>query len=596
MAEAIAHRESRPRAPGIVGLCAALAMLVVIVPLAIRFSQAPAETIAEFAPQVTQQIHKAPNNQTAINGQGQGAGVAGTPTPSPSPSGAAALAGATPTPAGGSSPSELQCVETPGYPPRQIADTQSPPCIPYWNDPKGNGGATYHGVTGSQINIAYWVENNGANTQMELERDLANFFNNHFEFYGRKINFIEEKPGLGCSSSGSTPGERQVADQLVKQDNAFIVLDFYNESSECFMDEAAKDGAIAVDASPYFSEAQMESYGPLMWSYYESADKEESDTGDYVCRSLAGGLATHASGQDVGVTPPQPMNQSKRKFGSILEWDADGAQPMTDQPLKDALARCGVTLADSVLMPAQRNPGGGYADEENPQAFQQVMAKFQSEGITSVVLFGLPWLEQFFASGADSQQYHPEWIMPATMWGNDYDPIPRLFWPDSDQRANQLFGLSWGPRQVAYAASPAQWAVWDTDPSYVFPTASNSGATAFMHLELTYHELLLAAAGIQMAGPNLNPTTFEQGLERTQFPNPPSWQQEGAVGFPGVHYMTQDATVWWWSETAPSVYPDEGPSAMCYEQHGARYTGATFPRGPGDDYFTSACDSGSRPP
>lgn len=596
MAEASVALRSRPRAPGIVGLCAALAMLVVIVPLAIRFSQAPAETIAEFAPQVTQQIHKAPNNQTAINGQGRGAGVAGASTPTPSPSDAAAAAAAQQKQNQENAPSALQCVETPGYPPRQIADTQSPPCIPYWNDPKGNGGATYHGVTGSTINIAYWVESNGANTQAELENALATFFNTHFEFYGRKINVIEEKPGLGCSSDGTTPGERQVADQLVQQQNAFIVLDFYNESSECFMDEAAKDGAISITSEPFFTEAQMESYGPLMWSYYESADKEESDTGDYVCRSLAGGLATHSSGENVGVTPPQPMNQSKRKFADILEWDADGAQPMTDQPFKDALARCGVTLADSVSMPAQRNPGGGYADETNPQAFQQVMAKFQSEGITSVVLFGLPWLEQFFSSGADSQQYHPEWIMPSTMWDNDFDSTLRLFWPNSDQRANQLFGLSWGPRQTAYAASPAQWAVWQGgDPSYVFPTSSNANAVEFQHLLLTYHELLLAAAGIQMAGPNLNPTTFEQGLERTEFPNPPSWQQEGRVGFPGVHYMTQDSTVWWWSETTPSVYPDEGPSAMCYEQHGARYTAGEFPHGP-DDYFTSTCDSGSRPP
>jgi hypothetical protein len=137
--------------------------------------------------------------------------------------------------------------------------------------------------------------------------------------------------------------------------------------------------------------------------------------------------------------------------------------------------------------------------------------------------------------------------------------------------------------------------VWDTDPSYVFPTSSNASATNFLRFTEVYHEMLLAASGIQMAGPNLTPQTFSDGLMRTEFPNPPSWQQEGRVGFPGVHYMTQDASAWWWGETSPAVYQDEGAQALCYVDHGARYTAATFPTST-DQYFTAPCDNGSRPP
>jgi hypothetical protein len=288
------------------------------------------------------------------------------------------------------------------------------------------------------------------------------------------------------------------------------------------------------------------------------------------------------------------MSQSTRKFGAIWQYEADSPQPVSLQPLADALARCGVALTDPRVMPATAT-AGNYDDFNNPQKFQEVMAQYQTEGITSVILAGLPYLEQYFSSGADTQQYHPEWIFPGTPTSDDWDPILRLFWPNADQRQSQLFGLTWGPRQVAYAASPAQSAVWDTDPGYVFPTSSNANATGFVRLSETYHELLLAASGIQMAGPTLTAQTFSDGLMRTTFPNPPSWQQEGRVGFPGVHYMTQDAAEWWWGETTPSVYQDQGPFAICYEQHGSRRTADTFSSAP-DDYFTSPCDNGSRPP
>jgi hypothetical protein len=583
--------EKRPRTPGLVGLLTAAVMLIVIVPLAMRYSQAPAETIAEFAPQVSQQIKKAPTNQEAINGQGKGATVAGaTPTPTPSPT-AAAGTGAGPGQQNQfqNTPATLQCVETPGYPPRQIADTQSPPCIPYWNGK--NGGATAPGVTADSINVAFWVENSSP-TDKALENDLVSFFNNHFEFYGRKINAVIETPKGDCSTTTGQGGERQEADRIA-QVPAFIVLDSYYSAGACFVDEAARKKMLTITSYPYFTESQMAAYAPYMWSYYASADAELTQTGEYVCRSMAGRVASHANGQNTATTPPQPMNQSMRKFGAILQYD-ESPVAMSLQPLEDTLARCGVTLADTKVLPEVRK-SGSYPDTQNAQLFQSIMAEFQSKGITSVIMASPQYLEQNFSAAADTQQYHPEWLFPSTMWANDWDTFLRLFWPNSDQRASQLFGLTWGPRQVSYQSSPAQWAIWDTDPAYKFPTSSNATATNFARLSQTYHEMLMAAAGIQMAGPNLTAQSFSDGLMRTEFPNPPSWQQEGRVGFPGVHYMTQDAAVWWWGETAQSPYQDNGPLALCYENHGARFSGNDFPTST-DDFFVSACDNGSRPP
>ena len=51
-------------------------------------------------------------------------------------------------------------------------------------------------------------------------------------------------------------------------------------------------------------------------------------------------------------------------------------------------------------------------------------------------------------------------------------------------------------------------------------------AAVIQHARAFYNELLILAAGIQLAGPNLTPETFAQGLASTTFPNP------GAAGAP----------------------------------------------------------------
>src|SRR6185437_15427174 len=87
---------------------------------------------------------------------------------------------------------------------QQVAgDPYSPPCISFSGN---NGGATSAGVSASQINVTYRITSDsesfqqtlaslgGANivdTTADIERTvtaLATYFDNHFQFYGRKLN------------------------------------------------------------------------------------------------------------------------------------------------------------------------------------------------------------------------------------------------------------------------------------------------------------------------------------------------------------------------------------------------------------------------
>jgi hypothetical protein len=114
--------------------------------------------------------------------------------------------------------------------------------------------------------------------------------------------------------------------------------------------------------------------------------------------------------------------------------------------------------------------------------------------------------------------------------------------------------------------------------------------------EYEYRNLLLIASGIQMAGPDLTPKTFQQGLQRAIFPNPDTGIRAGHVGFAGgSHAMTVDAAEFWWSNTDPGPLPDESTGGTwCYVDHGARHSLAD-PWPAGDPFFREPCDSGDEP-
>src|SRR5207249_12173565 len=110
--------------------------------------------------------------------------------------------------------------------------------------------------------------------------------------------------------------------------------------------------------------------------------------------------------------------------------------------------------------------------------------------------------------------------------------------------------------------------------------AGSSGAGLGVDPVVRHHEyrdLLLLASGIQMAGPNLTPGTFEAALQRTVFPNPPSPLFAGHVGFStGSHRQTIDAAEWWWSVNTVSPYKRPN-GTICYVDHGLRHSPDDWP-------------------
>jgi hypothetical protein len=273
---------------------------------------------------------------------------------------------------------------------------------------------------------------------------------------------------------------------------------------------------------------------------------------------------------------------SVRKFG-LYFYNNDSYVPATPKPLKDRLAACGAAIARQDDFEFVNNGGGSYV--------QQAVTSWNADGVTTAIcLGGDDTLCPFVMNGAVADQYYPEWI--STTFGVGDRNFAWHIWGAPETELKGLFGLTFTPRQLAPLNEPWWWAAHEGDPSIPY---TGSDAISWQN-SFEYHSFLAIAAGIQMAGPNLTPATFMRGLQRAEFPNPPSANMEGAVSLAGGgHTWTQDAAVWWWSPTARSPYSDEQAGTVCYYEHGARFApGDLRPLPPGQDpLFRGTCDSGA---
>ena len=116
---------------------------------------------------------------------------------------------------------------------------------------------------------------------------------------------------------------------------------------------------------------------------------------------------------------------------------------------------------------------------------------------------------------------------------------------------------------------PWYWAVREADP-----TSDPQGNTYYAS-NSRYYQLLLLASGIQLAGPDLTPASFQRGLQAARFPNPGAGAApyfQARVGFQGQrHVMSADASMWWYDPNRPGTIDASTPGSVCYVDRGRRY-------------------------
>jgi hypothetical protein len=562
MSTAALPPERRRHASAVAHLAAALIVLLVVLLVALRAQPQTPPPIAAFAPQVNQVIKQAPSNQSGTTGGGGGTGRGQGPGPGTGNGGGAGGGGAaTPSPA--PTGTFYNCYR--GNPPRQIADPQSPPCVPNWSG-GDNGGATSPGVTRDTIDIAV-PNQDGSNYNNDIEyaaaQSYVTFFNKNFNFYGRKLVLHEV-----AEISNSAADQATLANTVAALP-AFASTQFTDEGGWTYATTLASKHVIAstgFEENP--SEAQLQSYDPYLWSYEMSSDNMLATMGNWYCAELNGHVAAHAGTQ---------FQNSQRVLGVVVApWDYNSYPSSGLTPLTDSLSRCGVK--PMVITDSTEN--WGNAD---------VAFHTANPPVTSVMCICNFEYWSDMATYANGQGYFPEWLLSS--YGGTDANWSFHFGNASPAEARDAFGLTFAPRQEALQNDPFWWA-WSEGGG------GNSAPRTIIDIyqvHLLYRSMLEIAAGIQMAGPHLTPQTFAEGLHRTSFPDPVTPLNAGFVDFfGGSHAMTVDAAEWWYSPTAPSPYASfgDGSGAICYVDGGRRHSingwaGAT------DRFDSGGCDTGA---
>lgn len=555
----------RPRHPAGVLTVLVVAIVTLIATVAITTREQAPPTIAEFAPQAVAQIKVSLTPHSVVGPHGTaGPGAAPSPPahhtagPAPTPGSSSAASSTGPVI---SEPRVLDCVGD-----RQTADPQSPPCIPYWQG--NNGGATYPGVTATTITVAWTPDFLEDTTQPPLE---AAFFNSHYEFYGRKI-VLQEYTATG---SGNSPNPANMVNDAITVASmpAFASLGYANSrgSEYHYYDALAQRGVIstAYRAEAADTAARFAAHAPYEWNVLPGVDTMLADIGQFVCGQLAGKPPSYAGAGVAGA----PV----RTFGLVYEKTTDGSSPDVTG-LEAELAACHASPA--VTVEYQESGSGG---QESTTAENDIL-QMKTHHVTSVVcVCDVADTRGAFMPAATSEGYEPEWVVSSYL-DQDLDNSYSGGNAPPDQ-IGHVVGIDFRNKFLPEQDMPWYWAVRQADPQ------DNPSGNTYYAADSRYEELALLAAGIQLAGPDLTPANFARGLHEAEFPNPGAGQApyyQAWVGFPGDRYtMTDSAAMVWYDPTQQGTIDPSTPGAICYVDHGLRYSEGQWAERPARFYAGS---------
>jgi len=446
---------------------------------------------------------------------------------------------------------------------QQDVTNSSPPCTPRFTG--NNGGATYQGVTGSTIKVIRYKPKSNAqvdailNTQglafsaadeQASQDTYAKFFEKHYEFYGRKVQWITEQ-GTCEISPPDLPCFRTEVKRLNTKHRPFGVFWTNSTTQAEFFDEWSRLGVINLGGW-HFNAAFNKRLRPFHWDVFMDGTRTSRNVADYWCKKMQGKNATLAG--------DPALRAKKRKLG-ILTQD----YPVTRKNALDLYAFvtggvCGskVDAAEPVYTPSNIAQGS--------QTASVVVQKLKAEGVTTLVIISDPINPTFTTTAATRQQWYPEHLLAGSGL-IDYDLLGRLY--DQSQWRN-----AFGPGHLAEPIAP--------DKTDSFKAAADVGVRDNGAGALIFSYMSFMASMIQRSGPQLNPPNVEQGIhslppgggwERTKDP------QSYLISYgPDDYTAIDDSRHTYWDPGARSKIDGKAGAYVAFE--GARrFEIGKWPRG-----------------
>jgi len=437
----------------------------------------------------------------------------------------------------------------------------APPCVPKWAG-GDNGGSTYQGVTAEKVTIVrYNAQSDPAVDALLASQDLAasndqeeafqtaaeKFINANYQRWGRQVDLVTFD-GTCDLLPPDYPCLRNDMRKLVSQHKPFAV--FWNTplASAAFDELSALQ---VINAGGWhFDEDFHNQRRPFHWDGSMSGSKVAKHVAEYWCERMAGKPAQYAG---------DPQLQVKTRRLGVISPDDDANRRVVDE-FKKLVASCGGGVKADYF----------YAqdiDRANEQR-KAAVARMQAADVTTVVCMCGGIASYFLVITCDEDRFYPEHLLPGTgggvSLGMDSDAIGRLY--QKSTQMDQFWGVSGLPNSEPWNGN---------DAARVWKAAGNGGDPPYRTAIGDWRYLEFFAGAIQMAGPNLNPLTFEQGAFRMGRPTDGP-MHETRVYRQGDYTGVDDAREVYWSSTAISKF-DGKAGAWVALNGGKRYQIGQWP-------------------
>ncbi len=417
-----------------------------------------------------------------------------------------------------------------------IPSLRAPECVEAFRG--DNGGATYQGVSADTIRLGVYIAQGDATSEailtaagandsdevvMEQHRQLKDFYQTHYETYGRDVELVFVR-GSGPATDDAV-GRADAKEMISKGVFASI-----NAPNNVYVDELVANGIMC-----FCTVSQPNSFytdrAPFVWSgSLMSSSQGYFHRAEFVGKRLAGRNAVHAG---------DALFQTQERVFGLAYYDDDqkSYRPGIDFFISELRSKYGIELAAIVAYK-------GFPDTAASQeAARPLIQKMKSAGVTSLIFSGDPFAPIFFTQEATRQQYSPEWIITGSAL-TDTALFARTY--DQTQWRN-AFGVSFLaariPEELTDLYRKLVWHHGNEPPASTYGVI-NAPVAIFWE-------------GIHYAGPTLDPGTFRDGMFRAQptgvgkISLPQSSYSPAGVLWPFDDYTTfDDITLIWWDPTA----------------------------------------------
>jgi hypothetical protein len=290
-----------------------------------------------------------------------------------------------------------------------------------------------------------------------------------------------------------------------------------------------------------------------VWTLRADTGRLMALSAEYICKKLGTKPAKFAG---------DPLLQSQpRKYG-LLYNDNTALAAARDEITSGLRTGCGIELAESVGVRSERLDG-----TEDRNAMGSAVLRMKNAGVTTVIVgldfYTMIGLTQF----ADAQAYSPEWFVTGRSL-LDANGQSRLL---SQKQWSHAFGIS-----SAEIDSPEGAGDFSAqEGSRAFREIDTEAAESGVIVVNMFAQLEQVLNGIQMAGPRLTPTAFEQGMFRLGHRPPiPRWAMAGGFGPEDWSYADAVGEIWW--DPAGQSATTQQPGAYRWVRDGKRYYPGDF--------------------